>query len=469
MTSGRTVAFTTLGCKLNQFETDSIATQLREAGYSIVDFDQPADVYVVNSCTVTNRADRKSRNLLYRARRHGTNERRERPLVVLAGCYVDSHRDDLENDESTYFVPNEAKQSIPALVDGHFRGEVAHPRGSVFDFPVPDRIFRTRSVVKVQDGCDNFCSFCIIPHVRGRATSRPWQEVVDALEKAVESGAREVVLTGVNMSRYRDGGVDFAELVARCLDVAPRRRAGRTARQSRDFRLRISSLEPDQLSDRFIALFEHPRMAPHLHLCLQSASERLLLAMRRQYTYTRYLELARSLRGIDPLFNLTTDLIVGFPGEAQEDLAASIEAIDAVGFGHVHTFPYSLRRGTRAERMPDHLPARVKTERAALVREAAERSKRRYRERLVGTTERLLVERVHAHGDGVRLTGLGEHYVPIQVDVPLERVRRISVSDASQRPTARPAAPGDWENRFFDVGITGVAAGDDPPLFGELA
>ncbi|MFW5741764.1 MAG: tRNA (N(6)-L-threonylcarbamoyladenosine(37)-C(2))-methylthiotransferase MtaB, partial [Spirochaetota bacterium] len=428
----------TLGCKLNQFETDSIATRFRAAGYEIVDFDEAADVYLVNSCTVTNRADRKSRNLLYRAQRRFTPD--SRPLVVMTGCYVESHRDDLEDDESTWFVGNDRKQSIPDLVEAHFAGEAIHPTGSVFDFPVPERIFHTRATVKVQDGCNNYCTFCIIPYVRGRATSRPAQDVVAAAREALDDGAREIVLTGVNMSRYRDDEVDFATLIERVLAIEG------------DWRLRVSSLEPDRLTEHFIELFDHPRMAPHLHLCLQSASERILLAMRRQYTFDEYRRLARRLRERDPLFNLTTDIIVGFPAESDEEFEESLRAVESVGFGHVHTFPYSVRRGTRAERMPGHLPARVKTERAARIREAALVAKRRYRERLTGRTERVLVERAEQIEGTVRLFGLGEHYVPVE-----------TVGSPSEAGAQR------YENTYIRVHLDRLGEGEDPVLKGRLA
>ena len=461
--ASRSVAFATLGCKLNQFETDSIATRFRSAGYRIVDFDDPADVYVVNSCTVTNRADRKSRNLLYRAGRRagrtaqpgstareasapgakttpGPSGSSSSPLVVLTGCYVESHRDALEGDESTWFVGNDRKQSIPDLVEAHFAGEAIHPTGSVFDFPVPERVFHTRATVKVQDGCDNYCTFCIIPSVRGRATSRPWRDVVATVGEAIDDGAREIVLTGVNMSRYRDDGLDFAALVERALAI------------DGDWRLRVSSLEPDRLTERFIELFDHPRMAPHLHLCLQSASERILLAMRRQYTFDEYRRLARRLRERDPLFNLTTDIIVGFPTETDEEFEESLRAVETIGFGHVHTFPYSVRRGTRAERMTDHLPDRVKTERATRIRDAAAVAKRRYRERLAGRTERVLVERAEQIDRTVRLFGLGEHYVPVETVGP-------SSDAAAQR----------YENTYIRVHLDRLGEGEDPVLGGRLA
>ena len=435
-----TVAFATLGCRLNQFETDSLATRFAEAGYRVVDFDQPADIRVINSCTVTNRADRKSRNLLYRAWRAASEpgDPADTPLTVLTGCFVDSHRDRIESDGRTLVVPNQAKQSIFDLVEARLRGEIVAASGSVFDFPVPSRLLHTRTTLKIQDGCDNHCTFCIIPFVRGRAVSRPAPEVLDSSREAIDRGARELVLTGVNMSRYRDDNTRFSGLVEAIIELPG------------DFRLRISSLEPDGLDDRFIDLFARPKMVPHLHLCLQSGSERTLLAMRRQYTYTLYRSLADRLRSIDPLFNLTTDVIVGFPGESEDDFAATLEAIAEVGFGHVHTFTYSVRSGTRAERMPGHVSESVKSSRSRLVREAAEREKRRYRERLVGTTDRVLVERTTHRGGTVTIEGLGSRYVPVRV-----------LLDRGERD-------GGWQNTFIDVEMNRLGPGPDPVLCGRL-
>jgi len=390
----QSVAFSTLGCKLNLYETDALATRFREGGYRVVDFAEMADVYVVNSCTVTNRADRKSRNLFNRARR-----RSARPLVVMTGCFVDSHRDEIESEGSTLVVPNLQKNAIYELVQAHGRGEIIHPTGSVFDFPVPDRSIHTRTMIKVQDGCDNFCTFCIIPYVRGHAASRPAEQVRSAVGEAVRGGSREIVLTGVNMSRYRSGDTDFAGLIRSILDL------------DGEFRVRISSLEPDGLGGEFIDLFRHPKMCRHLHLCLQSASERLLLAMRRQYSYEGYRRIADCLRSIDPLFNLTTDMLVGFPGETDEDFRQSVAAIDEIGFGHVHTFPYSPREGTRAARLPQ-LPERIRSRRAAAIRNGAAVSKLRYRKGLVGVNQTVLVE----SREGSNAIGFGEYYVPIQID-----------------------------------------------------
>lgn len=455
--ASRSVAFATLGCKLNQFETDSIATRFRSAGYRIVDFDDPADVYVVNSCTVTNRADRKSRNLLYRAGRRagrtaqpgstareasapgakttpGPSGSSSSPLVVLTGCYVESHRDALEGDESTWFVGNDRKQSIPDLVEAHFAGEAIHPTGSVFDFPVPERVFHTRATVKVQDGCDNYCTFCIIPSVRGRATSRPWRDVVATVGEAIDDGAREIVLTGVNMSRYRDGETSFSGLVERVLNVTG------------DFRLRISSLEPDSLDERFYDVLLHPKMCPHLHLCLQSGSDRILLKMRRQYDTAQFHAIVERIRGKRPDFNFTTDVIVGFPGETDADFQATAAMARTIAFTHIHTFPYSLRSRTRAARYPDHVDNAVKTRRAEEIRRIAAENKRRYRETLIGARQHVLVERPEP--DAEREHGYGEHYVPVR----LTREGRLHV------------AP---RNAMVPVKLTGLGDGEDPILFGQ--
>jgi threonylcarbamoyladenosine tRNA methylthiotransferase MtaB len=265
----------------------------------------------------------------------------------------------------------------------------------------------------------------------------------------VDGGSHEIVLTGVNMSRYRDGSTDFATLVGRCLAAA-----------DGHWRMRISSLVPDRLDDRFVDLFHHPRMAPHLHLCLQSGAPRTLLAMRRQYTIEEYRSLAGRLREIDPLFNITTDIIVGFPGESDADFEESLAAIDEFGFGHVHTFPYSVRGGTRAERMPGHLPERVKTDRARQVRDAAERSKRAYRERHVGRDAEVLIERVNPlpgpERGGFVARGLTAHYVPVRFDVA--GTNSSAVGDPQER----------LENRIARVRLVGLDDGDDPDLLGEL-
>lgn len=439
MSTPTTVAFETLGCKLNQYETDAIATELRERGFSVVDGTHGADAYVINSCTVTNKADRKSRNTLNRAvRSAGTDG-----VVVLTGCFVDSHKEALVDSAATYVVDNTHKNTIPQVLEAHFRGEVVDPNDldpNVFGFAAPQRIFHTRTTLKIQDGCDNFCTFCIIPFVRGQARSRPPQEVVDEARQAIANGARELVLTGVNMSRYTAESTDFVDLVRALLALEG------------DFRLRISSLEPDQLDQRFGELFQHPKMCPHLHLCLQSGSDRILLAMRRMYTIRQYLDVVGQLRGIDPDFTITTDVIVGFPGEGEAEFAESLAVVDRARVAHVHMFPYSLRSGTRAERMPHHVSPEEKRARGQRLQDAAVIRKRQIRQRFVGRTQRVLVEQVHTSPEGPVATGLSEYYHPV----------RILFAEGSPRGRSDEALP--TANTFYDVEITAVGDGDDPPL-----
>ncbi len=477
-TAGR-VAFKSLGCKLNQLEADSLATQFQDAGYNVVDFDDAADVYIVNSCTVTKQADRKSRNLLYRAMSRtgavpvqqasgpgpaasaaagsiaGASVHRARqtsapgparhygPVVVMTGCYADAEAEALAKLGPTFVVGNDGKSRIFDMVDAYRRGETPPPdttetgpaahktlAGSRFSYTTPGRLYHTRGMLKVQDGCDNFCSFCIIPHVRGRAVSRPRKEVLEEARALVDADYKEIVLTGVNISRYNHDGSTFSDLLESILEL------------SGSFRLRISSLEPDRLDDHFIDLLGHPKMCPHLHLCLQSGSERILLSMRRQYTAAGYRRIAETIRERYPGFNLTTDVIVGYPGETEEDFDSSLQAVRDLEFGHVHTFRYSKRKGTRAERMAGHVTEKVKTERSEQIRVAAEACKRRYRESLVGSTEELLVEA--RRGD--KAAGMGRHYVPIRTDHDKKLV----------------------DNTVYRVRIVSVDDDDDPSLSGEL-
>ena len=279
----RKVAFKTLGCRLNQFETDSLASEFHDAGYQLVDFEDRADVYVVNTCTVTQQSDKKSRSLINHASRKPGDA-----LVVVTGCMVDSQKEALENQSgSIYFVDNNRKSSIYPLVEAHRRGEILHPNSldpDVFGYKPADTTFHTRSLIKIQDGCDNYCTFCIVPFVRGRAISRPVQAISDNIRKVLDFGFKEVVLTGVNIGRYAYEGTNFESLIEKILDIPG------------DFRVRISSIEPDGYGHRFIELFDHPKLMPHLHLCLQSGSDPVLLRMRRMYTLSEFHSIVEKVR-----------------------------------------------------------------------------------------------------------------------------------------------------------------------------
>lgn len=394
------VAFKTLGCRLNQFETDSIITDFSKAGYEIVPFHAPADVYIVNTCTVTNQSDQKSKNTINQAVRHAGDG----GLTIVTGCMVTSQKEYLENrSDLTYVVGNKEKSSVFPLVDAHLKGEILHPndlKQDLFNFTVVEDGLHTRSMIKIQDGCNNYCTYCIVPKVRGRANSRPVQDVLDNIRQVVDLGRKEVVLTGVNISRYRSEGVSFEDLIEKIL-VLPG-----------DFRVRISSMEPEGFTEKFIDLFQNPKLCQHLHLCLQSGSEKVLDLMRRFYSIDQYRSLIDTFRNKYPNFNFTTDIIVGFPGETEELFAESYKTVREIGFGHIHTFKYSVRRGTLAEKMPGQVNEKVKTERSELIRQLSDESKYHYRQSLIGKEQMLLVEKPEG---GLKASGYGENFVPVWV------------------------------------------------------
>ena len=412
------VAVESLGCRLNAYESDALAADFAARGYRVVPPGEPAEVVVVNSCTVTDQADRKSRNALYRAGRSGG----PRPLVVATGCMATGQREAVAAVAGVdYVVDNRNKAGIAALVDAHRAGELAAADGlpaGPFAYGGGEHAARARRFLKVQDGCDNRCSFCIIPFVRGRAVSRPLAAILDEARRVIDNGFHEIVITGVNLGRYRHGGAGFAAMLEALLSLPG------------DFRVRLSSLEPDREVAPAIELLADDRLCPHLHLCLQSGSDRVLLAMRRLYdllTFERLLERARSIR---PGLNATTDVLVGFPGEEDDDFAETCRAVRRLGFTHCHTFRYAKRAGTRAARMAEQVEEGVKQRRSAAVRRLAARNRDAYVRGMTGARQRLLVESVR---DGVA-RGYGECYVPIEAPcADLGMTRRfldVRVTDA---------------------------------------
>jgi len=425
----RKVAFKTLGCRLNQYETDALITDFDEAGYQLVNFDESPDVVIVNTCTVTNQSDQKSRTVISQAARKNKDA-----VVVVTGCMANNFKEKLENQENiTFVVENNRKSSILSLVDAHFSGEIMHPNQlpqDVFRYEPVRKSLHTRSAVKIQDGCDNFCTFCIIPMVRGRAVSRPVAEVLESVRKTIENGFREIVITGVNIGRYEDGDARFEDLLAQVLEVPG------------DFRVRISSLEPDGFGDRFVELFAHPKLMPHLHLCLQSGSEKTLLRMRRMYDVEQFRKTITQFRAVYPDFNFTTDIIVGFPGETEDEFQETLDAVNEFNFSHVHTFKYSVRKGTRAERLENHVPEKVKTARSRQIRELSEENKGQYLSTFVGETQSVLVEKIT---QGIA-NGYGQHYIPV-----------------------RFKASGAQKNTVHTIKLTEIrGSGENMYLFGEL-
>ena len=393
----KTVSFKTLGCRLNQYETDALVTQFHQAGYEVVDYSKAADITVINTCTVTNQSDQKSRNTINHAARKNAGG-----LVVVTGCMANNHKAQLEaNDKITYVVDNERKSQIVSLVDSHFKGEVIHPQnlnGDVFGFDTVDQSLHTRTSIKVQDGCDNFCTYCIVPSVRGRAVSRPLSEILDNVKRVVDNGFKEIVITGVNIGRYNHKRYNIENAIEKIVELPG------------DFRVRISSLEPDGFGPEFYRLFQHPKMAPHLHLCIQSGSDPILLKMRRMYTARSFMEIIEKFRKHMPDFNFTTDVIVGFPGETDEDFHQTIDLAREARFSHIHTFRYSRRKGTRADRMENQVEEWIKSERSEVIRKISEENRLQYMNSMLGKKQRVLIEKLNANGWA---HGYGENYLPV--------------------------------------------------------
>ena len=402
------VAFKTLGCRLNQYETDALASVFTDAGYELVDTDASPDVVIVNTCTVTNQSDQKSRTVINQAIRKTKNG-----VVVVTGCMANNFKELLESQENiTYVVDNKRKSSILALVESHFSGEIPSPDNlpkDVFRFKSVHRSFHTRSAVKIQDGCDNFCTFCIIPMVRGRAVSRPVSDVIESVRETVKNGFMEIVLTGVNIGRYKDGDVGFEDLLIRILEVPG------------DFRVRISSLEPDGFGDHFVELFANPKLMPHLHLCLQSGSDKILTNMRRMYDVALFRKTITQFKAVYPDFNFTTDIIVGFPGETDGDFQLTLDAVKEFNFSHIHTFKYSVRKGTKAEKIENHVAEKIKNGRSVLVRALSVNNKKDYLRTFIGRSQEVLIEKI-THGIA---SGYGQHYVPVRFKVSHQQKNTI--------------------------------------------
>ena len=392
------VSFKTLGCRLNQYETDALVTQFHQAGYQVVDYSKHADITVINTCTVTNQSDQKSRNTINHAARKNAGG-----IVVVTGCMANNHKEQLEaNELITYVVDNEHKSSIVSLVDAHFKGEVVHPQsfpGDVFGFEAVDQSLHTRTSIKVQDGCDNFCTYCIVPSVRGRAVSRPLEEVLENIRRVVDNGFKEIVITGVNIGRYEYGQYNLERSIEKMAELPG------------DFRIRISSMEPDGFGPDFHKVFQHPKMAPHLHLCIQSGSDKILKLMRRMYTTSSFMEILSTFRKHSPDFNFTTDIIVGFPGESKEDFAETVRIAREAHFSHIHTFRYSRRKGTRADRLEDQVAEKIKSERSEVIRKISEENRIRYMQSMIGKEQQVLIEKLDRKGTA---HGYGEHYLPVQ-------------------------------------------------------
>ncbi len=380
------VYYHTFGCKVNQYETENICEAMELGGFETVKSIELADIYIINSCTVTAQADLKLRQLVHKIRRIN-----KCGIIAVCGCYTQMLKDAKRIlPEVDIFVGTSNKTRIPSLVakhienkntieaiNEHFKGELIEP---MFNTGNHDK---TRAIIKIQDGCDRFCSYCIIPYARGRIRSKSLDDI-EKEAKALSQKHDELVLVGINLSCY---GQDLGDInLADAIEVV--------CRTSGAKRVRLGSLEPELLTEEIIVrLAKCDSLCPHFHLSLQSGCDRTLKEMRRKYDKSEYFTLVSSLRVHFPGCAITTDIMVGFPGETEEDFIQSLEFVKKIGFAQAHVFPYSVREGTFASKRSDQIPSKVKEARAKMMAEAAKISENQFLASLVGTTQEVLFER----------------------------------------------------------------------------
>ena len=411
-TAQPTVRLETHGCKLNQADTQILARQLATAGYSVVTDARPADVYVLNSCTVTHVADRKARQAIRAARRQNPNG-----VIIVTGCYAQRAPDDLWHmPEIDLVVGNTGKPSLPRMIERLSGGPMTACAAGDDEFPTAVFSIRSRAMIKIQEGCDQVCAYCIVPKVRGRERSIPLDEIVRAVNEREAVGCKEVVLTGTQLGSY---GFDLD-----CTDI--RGLVDALLRRTTIPRIRISSLQPQDISDDLLELWSDPRLCPHFHVPLQSGSDAILKKMRRRYTASEFHDAVQRIKRTIPGVGVTCDAIVGFPWETDEDFRQTVDVCQAAELASVHVFPYSIRDGTSAAYFDGQIDPRIKSQRVRLLSETADQMAREFRKCFIGDTRSVLWEQ-STHSDGETVwTGLTDNYLRVRTATTADLANQIT-------------------------------------------
>ena len=419
-------AFHNLGCKVNSYELDIMRQKMEKSGYSIVPFEEEADVYVINTCTVTNIADRKSRQMIHKAKKRNPDA-----VVIAVGCYVETDPERVGTDSAIDLaIGNNNKARIAELLDEFLKsiGESNRDRRTLGGRTMTDLTHRpqyedmqledpghTRAFVKIQDGCNQFCSYCIIPYARGRIRSRRPGEILKEIRTIAGKGIREVVLTGIHVSSYglewdaRTDNVPFDPLKsgAFLLDLMEEIRKIPGIE-----RIRLSSLEPRIMTEEFVkGIADMPEVCPHFHLSLQSGCNATLRRMNRHYTAEEFMESVKLLRRYYEEPAITTDVIVGFPGESEAEFEETVKFLEEVNFYEMHVFKYSVRKGTVAAKLPVQIPDPVKGVRSDVLLEMTESQSKAYRNKFIGKSEELLLEEIIQTPAGASWRGHTKRYV----------------------------------------------------------
>ena len=393
------VAIETHGCKLNQADSQALAREFSAAGFQVVGLHEQVDIFVLNSCTVTHVADRKARHSLRSARRKNPDA-----TIVATGCYAERNPTELmEISEIDIVMGNGSKRAIvQRLVDSLELPIVPCATGEDIDV-IPLSLNRNRAMVKIQEGCDQVCAYCIVPKVRGREKSVPVATIIEQITAYQDAGFHEVVLTGTQLGSYGFDleGESIASLIRHVLN------------RTRISRIRVSSLQPQDITSDLLELWDNPRLCPHFHLPLQSGSDNILSQMRRRYTASQYSQSVDAIRNRVQDVAITADVIVGFPGETDDDFEHTFRVCQHSEFADIHVFPYSTRPGTSAAYLPDSVASEVKNARSSSILQWAEIAAKSFREQHIGTTRSVLWEKRVNGGDGQSWTGLTDNYLRV--------------------------------------------------------
>lgn len=413
----------TLGCKVNQYESDAMMQSLIDEGCVRGSLEEGADIYIINTCSVTNIADRKSRQMIHRMRKLSPNS-----IIVATGCYVQATGNELvDNGTCDLIIGNNRKKDTARILSEYIVNKSttdnyidinADPDFENLSIAFPEN--HTRAYIKIQDGCNNFCTYCIIPYVRGRIRSRKLSNIIEEAALLADNGVKELVLTGINVSSYRDNSYeaddtsdkdhyDLADVISEVAKIGGIER------------IRMSSVEPRVITDRFLdVVVNTPKFCPHFHLSLQSASNNTLKAMNRHYTIEEYMDTVERLRSVYDRPAITTDVIVGFPGETEEDFEDTFNNLSKLNLYEIHTFKYSRRKGTVADKMPNQVEEQIKNERSEKILSLTAAQKKSYEDSFKNEKDTILIEEI-IEKDGIKYyRGHTTRY--ILVDVPVTSV-----------------------------------------------
>lgn len=422
------VALHNLGCKVNAYETEVMEQKLKNAGYEIVPFEPGADIYIINTCTVTNIADRKSRQMLHKAKRMNPDS-----IVVAAGCYTETDKEKVIADENIdIVVGNNKKRDIIDILNDYFKkcekidASIDINHTSEYEEMTLEQLSEhTRAYIKVQDGCNQFCTYCIIPYARGRVRSRKISDIEKEAEILAGKGFKEIVITGIHIGSY---GSDFDDKETGLIDVVEA-----ICKIPGIERVRLGSVEPRTITEDFMQrISKQKEICPHFHLSLQSGCDTVLKRMNRKYNTKEFIKSCELIRSYYKNAAITTDVIVGFPGETEEEHNITKKFISEVGFSDMHIFKYSVRHGTMAAGMPNQVPESIKTLRSAELIELCKKMQKEYRKRYIDSTTYVLFEEKEIINEKEYYTGHTKEYVKIMVesdDDITNEIKRVNVTD----------------------------------------